>query len=295
MPSRTSDLQPLRPLSPAAVILARKWELEDVVFHEGTRAAEIYFAKRNGMDVVLKIPNPDVIVTSDPSSEPNSSSEQRALLHYTGFGAVRLWADHETGFLLERIIPGKSLSAMALDGRDDEAMEIICDVAGELHNMGPDEKLPPLPDWHDRYDAYGKEDGSHLLPAATYKRAKGLYLEMVLSQGHKVALHGDLHHDNILFDHNRGWVAIDPHGYLGEPAYEFSCALRNPGDDPRVFAKPAILARRLEIIVERTGLDRTRLLLWSYTTAVLSALWSLEDGEDPARGISTAIALETLL
>jgi len=256
-----------------------------VIFHEGTPRGEIYFAHRHGLDVALKIPNPDVEI----------AAEQTALLHFAGFGAARLLADHEAGFLLERIAPGKPLSSLVFDGKDDEATGVICSVAAELHSLGPNSKLPPVPNWHDRYDQFGAHNGSQVIPHDTYKRAKGLYLEMVLSQGPFTALHGDLHHDNILFDHLRGWVAIDPKGYLGEPAYDFGCLLRNPGTDPRLFAKPEIIAHRLEIIVEKTKLDRTRLLLWAYTQAVLSALWSMEDQEDPARGITTATAIETLL
>ncbi|WP_373298360.1 aminoglycoside phosphotransferase family protein [Paludibacterium paludis] len=28
-------------------------------------------------------------------------------------------------------------------------------------------------------------------------------------------LHGDLHHDNVLFDSSHGWLAIDPKGVIG--------------------------------------------------------------------------------
>ena len=37
-------------------------------------------------------------------------------------------------------------------------------------------------------------------------------------------LHGDLHHDNVLTADREPWLAIDPHGVLGDPekraAYE---------------------------------------------------------------------------
>jgi streptomycin 6-kinase len=48
------------------------------------------------------------------------------------------------------------------------------------------------------------------------------------SQRYRRLLHGDLHHGNVLHDSERGWVAIDPKGVLGEPEYEIGVALRNP-------------------------------------------------------------------
>ncbi len=273
------------PLAHTARHLAAKWKLEQLQFKLATPEGEVYFATRLSLPVVLKVPDPKTV-------RPGA---RKALLHFYGFGAVRLLAKADEGFLMERVEPGTPLSTLVLEGNDDEATGIICDVVAELHKSGPAEGFPALPDWHDRYDVYGQGVGDLRLPAKLYKRAKGLYLELALSQDRATVLHGDLHHDNILSDHQRGWVAIDPEGYLGEPAYEFGCALRNPGPDPRLFAKPEIIDRRLGIITERTGLDRQRLLLWAFAQAVLSALWSIEDGEDPARGLATAMATEALL
>jgi len=41
-------------------------------------------------------------------------------------------------------------------------------------------------------------------------------------------LHGDLHHDNVLFDSRRGGLAIDPKGVIGELKYEIGAALETP-------------------------------------------------------------------
>ena len=41
-------------------------------------------------------------------------------------------------------------------------------------------------------------------------------------------LHGDLQHYNVLLDKDRGWVAIDPKGVVGELEYEVGALLRNP-------------------------------------------------------------------
>jgi streptomycin 6-kinase len=90
-----------------------------------------------------------------------------------------------------------------------------------------------------------------------------MFAELAASQGPRCLLHGDLHQTNILWDEQRGWLAIDPKGVIGEPAYEFGAALRNPD--------VGLADRRIHIIAERTGLDRERVAGWAYAQAVLSA------------------------
>lgn len=91
-------------------------------------------------------------------------------------------------------------------------------------------------------------------------------------------LHGDLHHHNVLFDFDRGWVAIDPKGVVGEIEYEIGAALRNPYERPDLFASPATVERRLQLFTSKLNLDFKRALAWGFAQAVLSAIWSVEDG-----------------
>jgi streptomycin 6-kinase len=85
-------------------------------------------------------------------------------------------------------------------------------------------------------------------------------------------LHGDLHHENIRADRERGWVAIDPKGVIGAPAHEAAWFQHNPipgflsMDDPRGVAR-----RRVEILASILGADRARLLAWAFFDAVLGA------------------------
>ena len=109
---------------------------------------------------------------------------------------------------------------------------------------------------------------------------------LLASSAGPVLLHGDLHHENILSAARQPWLAIDPKGVCGEPAYEVGALLRNPM--PRLLDHPAparLLARRLDLLAEVLGIDRRRLAAWGYAQAVLSAWWSLEDhgrGWEPA-------------
>jgi streptomycin 6-kinase len=91
-------------------------------------------------------------------------------------------------------------------------------------------------------------------------------------------LHGDLHHYNILASERAPWLAIDPQGVIGEPAYETGALLRNPL--PQVYEWPDFAertARRVDVMAERLGVDRQRISGWGLAQAVLSAWWTMED------------------
>jgi streptomycin 6-kinase len=118
--------------------------------------------------------------------------------------------------------------------------------------------------------------------------AEGLFAELLSSMDELVLLHGDLHHYNILSAEREPWLAIDPKGVVGEPAYELGAWLRNPV--PHVFSWPdarQVTARRVDQFAELLGLDRQRIIGWGIAQAVLSAWW---DYEDVGRGWEDVLA-----
>jgi len=105
-----------------------------------------------------------------------------------------------------------------------------------------------------------------------------LFADLLDSMAAPVLLHGDLHHENILRAQRQPWLAIDPKGLAGEPAYEVGAHLRNL--PAHLLAQPQperFIARRADILAEELGLDRDRLLGWGLAQAVLSAWWCIED------------------
>jgi streptomycin 6-kinase len=93
-----------------------------------------------------------------------------------------------------------------------------------------------------------------------------------------VLLHGDLHHENILSAERQPWLAIDPQGVIGEPAYETGALLRNPMPDILNFPNlKSVLKKRVDQLVEELALDRSRILGWGIAQAVLSAWWDYEE------------------
>jgi len=115
-------------------------------------------------------------------------------------------------------------------------------------------------------------------PPALVDQAVTLFADLLASQAAPVLLHGDLHQGNILRAARAPWLALDPKGVAGEPAYDVGAFLRNPlpgllqGPDPR-----GLLARRIAIFAERCGFPRDRVRGWGLAQAVLSAWWTYED------------------
>ena len=92
------------------------------------------------------------------------------------------------------------------------------------------------------------------LPPRLVTEAQRLYVDLLASSAPAVLLHGDLHHGNIL-RHGEDWVAIDPKGVIGEPAYECGPLLFNPL--PQVASwpdLPRVLGRRVDILGGRARL-----------------------------------------
>lgn len=71
----------------------------------------------------------------------------------------------------------------------------------------------------------------------------------------RALLHGDLHHGNILAAQREPWLAVNPKGVIGEPAYEAAALVRSPESlhgDPNARR---ILADRVDQIAELIWLE----------------------------------------
>ncbi len=205
--------------------------------------------------------------------------EAEALRLFAGRGAVRLLAADPTQgvMLLERLAPGVPLRALE---DDVQATSIAATVMRQLWRPMPtDHPFPTIADWAAgiaRYQARFR-DTPGPIPAALASEAARLFAELLASQADPVLLHGDLHHDNILQASREPWLAIDPKGVVGEPAYDTGALLRNPEE---LFTAPhpaRILARRVAQLADELDLDRARIRGWAVAQAVLASLWSFED------------------
>lgn len=230
--------------------------------------------RRDGTPVVIKVGVP----------HPELRCEMAALRLYAGRGAVHLYeADPDTGvMLLEHVLPGTPLSRHP---DDDEATRLAAEVMTNLWRPLPsDHPFPTAAQWASGLQRLRRRygGGTGPLPAHLVDRAEGLFRELLASAEPALLLHGDLHHDNILAATRAPYLALDPKGLAGEPAYEVGALLRNPS--PQIEQWPDLVhiqGRRVEILAEWLGLDRARIIGYGFAQAVLSAWWSIEDhGEE---------------
>ncbi|MCB9419046.1 MAG: phosphotransferase [Ardenticatenaceae bacterium] len=211
---------------------------------------------------------------------PELLCEIEALRLYDGHGIVKLLqADPEAGILLlEHLHPGIPLRMVA---EDEAATAIAAQVMQQLWQpVLTNYPFPTVADWARGMERLRREfdGGTGPFPKRLVKTAESLFAELLPSQAEPVLLHGDLHHWNILRATRHPWLALDPKGVVGEPAYEVGAWLRNPVDVLADWSElSSIQARRIDQFAEMLGFDRQRLIGWGIAQAVLSAWWSYED------------------
>jgi streptomycin 6-kinase len=108
-------------------------------------------------------------------------------------------------------------------------------------------------------------------------RALRRLLETASKPAEDLLLHGDLHHDNVLSGRREPWLAIDPHGVVGDAAWEIAPFLFNRLERYPDVDWPSIIRRRADQLAEALSLDRESVYAWSAVRAIQSAWWSLRD------------------
>src|SRR5579859_2414687 len=178
-----------------------------------------------------------------PNRELNTEIE--ALRLYDGRGIARVLEAEPTegALLLERLTPGTPLMAVV---DDDAATEIAGQVMRQLWRpLPPNHPFPSVAQWAGGLARLrsGYDGSTGPLPADLVARAEAVFRGLLDSSTEPVLLHGDLHHQNILAAQRAPWLALDPKGVAGEPAYEVGALMRNPSPQPG-----AVLARRATIL-----------------------------------------------
>lgn len=216
-------------------------------------------------------------------TEPEERDGVQTLQWWSGEGAARVLAHDGDAYLLELAEGPLSLTSMTEEGLDDEATAILCRVAAVLHGHHPGTRpaaVVPLRDWFRELWPRAREDGGVLAQAAATA------LSLLDEQREPVVLHGDLHHANVLDFEDRGWLAIDPKGLLGERTFEFVNLLRNPHAEKAL--EPGRFERQVALICREAHVGRGRLLRWTLAFTGLSAAWLLNDGEVPDLDLAIA-------
>ncbi|WP_114789091.1 aminoglycoside phosphotransferase family protein [Niabella yanshanensis] len=194
---------------------------------------------------------------------------------WNGIGAAKVYEYDHQALLLERISGELSLMEMIAKGRDSGATRILCNVAKKLHaprRSHPDFDLVTLDEWFkDLWPGAVKHGGIINECAQVAKVLLG-------AQTDYVVMHGDLHHQNVLYAGDRGWLAIDPKRLWGERAFDYANIFCNP--DKEIALAPGRFEQQLQVVSEEADIPLLHLLKWTIAWCGLSATWILNEPQD---------------
>ncbi|MGJ7526871.1 aminoglycoside phosphotransferase family protein [Variovorax sp. GB1P17] len=216
------------------------------------------------------------------SQAPEEQAGALLMAWWNGDGAAPVLAHDGEALLMVRAQGADSLSRMVERGHDDDATRILCAAAARLHapRNKPLPPLVPLTDWFRSLWAGAATHGGVFGHSARIAR------ELLAAPRDATVLHGDIHHGNVLDFGPAGWLAIDPKGLHGERGFDYANILCNP--DGESALAPGRLARHIDLIADASGIERRRLLQWVLAWAGLSAIWMLEDGDEPGSTLEVA-------
>lgn len=163
-----------------------------------------------------------------------------AMIRQTGPFAPKIFHhDPATGsMLMERAIPGIPIRYCNLE--DQDLLSIWQQIALHFRQMSTQD----------------------LMPMSVYTNGKDpLANHLLATTTEEVALHGDLHHGNIL-KHNDGWMCIDAKGLVGDPAIEGAAFVCNPWPDCASYAPEQFLTKIMET-ADALTVDPFRVWGWS--------------------------------
>ena len=260
--------------------LTDKWQLKSPALIAKTKGAELYKVEYKETSAVLKI-----------WSDNSQAQEMKAAtsLHYLQEkSVVSVFQSDDQGLLME-FLEGPSLKSLVFKNQDDLATEIMCSVVQSLHSFTGEapEGIPDLRQHFQSLFIRARLDENPLIAEGARCVEK-----LLISEKNKKLLHGDIHHENILYSTVKGWRAIDLKFLYGEATYDYANIFYNPLDLPNVTDK---LNSRLEVILKNSSLDRDRLLIFAFAYGCLSAAWSLEDREDPDHALRLAENIRKML
>ncbi len=200
------------------------------------------------------------------------SNEIQATREFQGDGFVRLhkFDDKLGSILLDRLEPGRTLKTVD----KQHQIGIYLDLWNRI-NRQPSLELPHIHNW---FNALLNPFENDLITKEQIETALRYKKEIEDTSVENVHLHGDLHQDNILFDEEMGWLAIDPKGVQGDAYFDYISFLFND-----LNGDLDLLEIRVRYIAKKQGLDEQRLRKAAVALLTVQVLWALEDGAEDVK------------
>ncbi|MFE8944808.1 aminoglycoside phosphotransferase family protein [Streptomyces sp. NPDC007856] len=238
----------------------------------GMVAIALPVRRADGTDAVLKVSWP----------HPGNRSEPSALAAWRGRGAVLLLERDDDNF------------AMLLEALGQDSLHHVEDPVEAFTEAGllarqmavaPPPGLPRLEavlaGWSAEIAAEARSLGQPL-PRRVIDHAVATARELSTRQP-ETMVHGDLHFGNVLRARRQRWLAIDPKGFVGDPAYDGIALIRTRWAEAASESSiRRALTTRLQAFAEGAGLDLESVRRWAQTRAVVEAFWTRRHAEPTA-------------
>jgi streptomycin 6-kinase len=212
-----------------------------------------------------------------------------------GEGSVRLLGRDGSRMLIEYAGERHVSAVLDRDG-DAAATEVAAEVIARLHSPSGRPAPAGLQPLGERFASLFAKGANRTADGASpYADAAELAQRLLADQHGVRPLHGDLHHDNMLFS-PRGWLAIDPKGVVGDPAFDAANMFYNPLERDDLCLDPERVAGMAAIFSHTMKIDPRRLLDFAVAYGCLSAAWHADDGnaKDEARELAVAAAIRAV-
>jgi streptomycin 6-kinase len=226
--------------------LASKWNFEPTEELEGGFCSRVFASD----DLVLKVPF--------QGEEAISGWKMAVLLSGNSGPIVHQYEESSGALLMDRIKPGTKLS-------DSGESEQACfGLFRAFRN-----EIAQLPT-------------SGLMHLSNYfSNPTPLVKQLLETTKAEVALHGDLHHENIILG-KAGWTVIDPKGLAGDSAFEAAAFMHNPGNELLACDDlDSLLSSRIRTFADMFGWDPWR--IWGWSVAIFDNPVPPDDPWTPIR------------
>lgn len=250
--------------------LQGRWKISSAFLIADTPTSHIYRATQlDGTSVIIKA------LKENGLEEMRGADYLRAV---NGHGAVELY-DATADMLLLEDAGDMNLKDFWIIRGEEQATNRIVALIEKLHRCqkGPNsDALTPLKEHFKALLAPSVHVAGDVKDDLAY--ARSIATTLLEDDEDAIPLHGDLHHENILYHQTRGWLAIDPKGLVGNPIYDCVNIFGNPNDAPleQVVSVPRThyLASRFAALFRK---EPSIILHYAIAHAGLALSWHLED------------------
>lgn len=228
------------------------------------------------------------ILTESGAVDEKASSA--VLSAWDGQGAVALKAFDEGALLIERL-EGSNLYSFSEVNQEEKATEIFIQIIRKIH-------AHPIPQTHsipnlsvlfkplEKFTQFSSDNRQ------LFEKAVRVSQQLLATTADVVVLHGDLHHENVMQRKSGEYVCFDPKGFIGDPCYEMATILKNPWAFPAISEREDLCLARAQRFADALQLPLDRILNFAFVHMCLSAMWAIEDGQDPSHQMTIASFLE---